>query len=80
MQRLIKIEFCTAYEFRADLCKTCDTAYILTDDKLKCLPRIQNCAVYELSSQNNLFAVCKSCLPKYYLEAAVCALGTISNC
>lgn len=80
IKRVIAIQFCKVYEKRADLCNSCDVNYVLTDDKLKCLPVIANCGVYEISSQANSAMICKQCAPKYYLEGGNCILGNLANC
>lgn len=78
--RLIQIEKCKVYEKRQDACAICEDTFVLTDDKLKCRPHIENCGVYEASTEQTVSLTCKTCLPTFYAINNTCVAGTIPNC
>lgn len=63
-----------------DSCSVCETGFVLSDDNLKCFSFIENCSVYEPSSETNTLLTCKVCNLKHYLENGICKAGTLSNC
>lgn len=51
------IKNCSEYEL-IDRCKSCGPGYILTNDRLKCLPSIIYCDTYESSSKETIQLTC----------------------
>lgn len=58
------------------------TGKSLTKDKLKCLPSIVNCMVYEDSTVESVELLCKQCIDQwmYLKESLKCAEGEIAKC
>lgn len=73
---------CAALNLTADTCRLCISGYQITDDQLRCLPLVQNCAVYAPSSSTTAVLQCNVCITNYVLVSAnnTCNLITISNC
>lgn len=75
---------CAVFKTAADACDKCDETlgFQVTDDGLKCLERIPNCVVYEVSNTFATSLVCKTCIENYTFntDKRICEKGTIPNC
>ena len=61
MKRLITVDKCEIYNKDKDSCFKCEAGQVLSDDSLKCFPKIENCSIYEPSSETSANLVCKVC-------------------
>lgn len=79
---LSKIDFCTQFADEGERCDRCLNGYELTSDKLRCLPKVENCEVYVKSTINSLRLECTVCAPGYYFNNTykVCSKGTVQSC
>lgn len=79
---LSKIDLCFKLADEGESCEECLTGYTYTNDKLKCLPIVENCHIYVKSTINTLRLQCSNCHPGYYFNTTykVCSKGTVENC
>lgn len=80
----ITIVNCLTYSKTVDTCETCSAGTVLTNDKLACLPTVNNCKAYAASTLNTPFLVCSLCNNGWYItvvgNSVICVQGTIQNC
>lgn len=65
-----------------ETCDQCNNAFVLTDDRLSCLPQISNCQTYRVSNNTTANLTCLKCQVGYYLKASdnFCNKGDIQYC
>lgn len=78
----LAIQNCTNVSITGDVCGTCSAGYLLTSDRLACLPQIENCKSYYPTSSTSTSLECEYCNDKMYfdLKQKRCINGTIANC
>lgn len=66
----------------SDSCIECLPSFILTDDRIKCLPEILDCATYSPSNRFSNTLNCSVCKTGLYIDqkTKTCVKGTVENC
>lgn len=77
---LIVIENCLEMERSNPSCKTCQNDYVLTSDKKKCLPKIENCIKYWTSSMKSKNMICIQCAEGFQRHPLSCKPKPMANC
>lgn len=76
---------CSNYSFATtpdnhSLCEACEATFFKTDDKLKCLPEIAECSVYEASTKDDAFLKCSNCGAKEITDNKKYCVAGIAFC
>ena len=77
-----QIEFCRQLMDDQEKCEDCIEGFSLTSDLKKCLPSIDECETYQLSTRKDSLLRCFRCEKGYYwdLASTVCLEGGIDHC
>ena len=74
------IQDCATMNPDTGKCITCSKNFRPTDDGEVCLPVVENCAIYQTSSQFSTVLQCIGCNAGYQLQAIYCLLRPIPFC
>ena len=80
IERENRVDNCFEYEINLDVCKKCSDSFVLTDDKLNCLSKLDNCMLYRPSTYETVDLECYKCVNGFHLNGKICEKGTIDNC
>lgn len=75
-----EIDNCSLFSISADTCITCNATFVITDDKLACLPEVPDCKTYQSSSKSTQAHTCIACNDGFYKDGSECASGTQDEC
>lgn len=80
------IHKCLSLNLLRDYCRSCESGYVLTSDKIGCNKEITNCKFYDITTFDKPLS-CKICDSGYYISfgddpssTKVCLKGAIENC
>lgn len=77
-----QIANCSEFFNTNEKCKTCITGFRVTDDNKQCLPVINNCEIYEASSETSKELTCTRCTEgmTFNISTIQCEAGTVDKC
>lgn len=72
-----RIDNCVEVFKDRDMCKRCETGYVLNVDFTKCVKNVFNCNESDFVGSS---LVCVSCSEGYYLKEGACLFGPVTKC